>query len=476
MTDLLPKDTQEILSRHANLPDNRSLSMNRYAPPLYKEERRHSWFESVIKKKAFSEKAKSWLKWIESISCSRFHAQLQSRLLVNMAGGVMENAGICLDRFGMPYIPGSAIKGCARRMAIHQLSTATDPEAKAELLFQIAITFGWVSNDWLPGRALNRKTKREENSISDFWWAMAQDTGDHSADESRNLVWEQVSERTAKKLFEELGRSPKESDEPFATQLPSFAGRISFLPAQPLTLTVSGLAINQPAPGALVLDVLTSHHSEYYQSSPTKPVALDNENPIPVIFPSVETGHAFTFALLGLGSTKTPLFNQAESWLKSGLEQFGIGAKTNAGYGWFDCSEGTHKQVECCIESHYERERESEIKRLEIERQKAQEKKREEKNREENKRLDAMTPEEREDDKLNRMKEDQLLNYFLRFSNLSKDKIEAVYRLLKKNERGLWQEIREKANSKNRRERDRWKPFTDHMFKLAKNKKEKMPR
>jgi hypothetical protein len=30
--------------------------------------------------------------------------------------------------------------------------------------------------------------------------------------------------------------------------------------------------------------------------------------------------------------------NQAVTWLRNGLEQFGIGGKTSAGYGWFDCS------------------------------------------------------------------------------------------------------------------------------------------
>ena len=49
-------------------------------------------------------------------------ARLQSRLMVNMAGGVFENGGICLDHTsGVPFIPGSAVKGCARRMAIQEL-------------------------------------------------------------------------------------------------------------------------------------------------------------------------------------------------------------------------------------------------------------------------------------------------------------------------------------------------------------------
>ena len=44
-------------------------------------------------------------------SVATFEATLGGRLLVNLAGGVVENAGISLDRcFGMPLIPGSAVK------------------------------------------------------------------------------------------------------------------------------------------------------------------------------------------------------------------------------------------------------------------------------------------------------------------------------------------------------------------------------
>jgi CRISPR/Cas system CMR subunit Cmr6 (Cas7 group RAMP superfamily) len=47
-----------------------------------------------------------------------FTAKLGGRLIVNQAGGVLENAGLCIhSHFNAPYIPGSAIKGCARHAA-----------------------------------------------------------------------------------------------------------------------------------------------------------------------------------------------------------------------------------------------------------------------------------------------------------------------------------------------------------------------
>jgi CRISPR/Cas system CMR subunit Cmr6 (Cas7 group RAMP superfamily) len=82
----------------------------------------------------------------------------------DMAGGVMENAGLCLDRFGMPYIPGNGVKGCARRMAIQELlearAKASDDEL-AKLLADIALVFGWGEEDWTSGSIKQGRIKSD---------------------------------------------------------------------------------------------------------------------------------------------------------------------------------------------------------------------------------------------------------------------------------------------------------------------------
>lgn len=46
------------------------------------------------------------------------NARLEGRLAINLADGIIQNAGIALDRiFGLPLIPGSAVKGAARHAA-----------------------------------------------------------------------------------------------------------------------------------------------------------------------------------------------------------------------------------------------------------------------------------------------------------------------------------------------------------------------
>lgn len=55
--------------------------------------------------------------------------RLEARLAINLADGLIQNAGICLDRlFGLPFIPGSAIKGVCRHAALEELAKATDAE------------------------------------------------------------------------------------------------------------------------------------------------------------------------------------------------------------------------------------------------------------------------------------------------------------------------------------------------------------
>ena len=63
------------------------------------------------------------------------YATLQSRLAINLADGLLENAGICLDRnTGSPYIPASAVKGCCHHAAYWmKKEEKLDPETTKEL-------------------------------------------------------------------------------------------------------------------------------------------------------------------------------------------------------------------------------------------------------------------------------------------------------------------------------------------------------
>jgi CRISPR type III-B/RAMP module RAMP protein Cmr6 len=84
-------------------------------------------------------------------------ARLEGRLAINLADSLIQNAGIALDRlFGLPYIPGSAVKGVCRAAALEELNAATG--ANRERLFDFFRSiFGTADNDYRP-----------ENDLAEF--------------------------------------------------------------------------------------------------------------------------------------------------------------------------------------------------------------------------------------------------------------------------------------------------------------------
>ncbi len=208
-----------------------------------------------------------------------FEATLGARMMVNLAGGVVENAGIALDRcFSLPLIPGSAVKGITRTQALWEIREAKGDE-KLRLLSQAMLLFGYGAHD-LRG---------------DLGWAGGPDV--------------------AQAVAQAIG-----------TQ--DFKGCACFLPAYPTT------------PATLVVDMVNPHYPSYYTGR--NPRAEDNENPIPNYFPAVEAGSTFGFAALLnrvpklTNITAAALLAQVKQWLERAVTRKGVGAKTAAGYGWFE--------------------------------------------------------------------------------------------------------------------------------------------
>ncbi|MDA1277404.1 MAG: RAMP superfamily CRISPR-associated protein [Verrucomicrobia bacterium] len=296
--------------------------------------------------------------------------------MVNMAGGVMENAGLCLDRFGMPYIPGSAVKGCARRAALAALhewcetgqkqgATEQDKDnlfknacapfdKPAEMLVVIARVFGWCEQDWKT-RADFRNDEEWEKKRPDYAWCCG-DRWDKIRDETLILLRSArapgVTDGTLA-LRNSDGEAAFAADDGRSTRaarIKSFAGSVSVLEAYPVDVPSDVKSFPMPPPplGKLELDVVTVHHKEYYAEPDRekKPrewaewnrkwsSAPDTEDPVPNVFPAVAAGHVFTFAIVPLRGADSNFVEHARIWLKTGLETFGLGAKTNAGYGWF---------------------------------------------------------------------------------------------------------------------------------------------
>ncbi len=415
----MPSDTRAVLGEKGKKCESRSLFMDRFADPGAREADRDRWFETLIGLgPGVTHRQGPPL----PAGAVTLYAQLQSRLMVNMAGGVMENAGLCLDRFGLPCIPGSAVKGCARRMAIQQLlEEATAVPAKVELLVQIALVFGWGQTEW-------SNEKRHGLFQSDFAYAVGDDS------------WAEVSTKARNQL----------------PNVNHFGGLVGFLPAWPVNLPTVKLPLRVPDVGQLEMDIVTCHHMDYYSRKEKNgalvmPVALDSEEPNPVKFPAVAAGHVFAFVLTPLRNCSPELLSAAENWLKAGLSLFGLGAKTAAGYGWFDCSPGLQQKVKTALAEREKAEAEQKKKQAEEDAAKAKAAAEKEKQAKMKAALKDLTPEQQEDYKVSQMTEDQFRSAMDDFLKRPPEQQKAIVRALRldpsdsHSRRAFWDKLKTKA-------------------------------
>jgi hypothetical protein len=90
---------------------------------------------------------------------------------------------------------------------------------------------------------------------------------------------------------------------------------------------------------------------DYYAGKSNK--ALDNESPNPQFFPVVKEDTVFSFTVVPLRKSRDCNFSSLDfaiKYLKFGIEEQGVGAKTSAGYGWFQEDPEIKKAEEAKIE------------------------------------------------------------------------------------------------------------------------------
>jgi CRISPR type III-B/RAMP module RAMP protein Cmr6 len=426
MAIFLPPETRNALGDGLLLRCNsRTLFKDRFADPAATDRTdptRKAWFDSMIARKAEHRPQATWL----PAHAAQLYARLMSRLMVNMAGGVMENANVQLDRYGLPVIPGSVVKGCARRMALqalhdwvqaqadHPTPDATPDDAcapcgegfsnPAEMLAAIARIFGWTPEDW-------KTDKKDGHYKSDFAWA----TGGN-----QDLLQDAKSRNPAFDIF---------------------GGTIAFLSASP-----------NRDPG-LELDVVTPHHTKYYQGELS--AATDTEEPVPVFFPAVKPqgeNDYFTFPLIPLRLAQPGDLDIAKRWLAHGLQLLGLGAKTNAGYGWFDTSDTFQTDIQKIIAA----EQKAQAERQQRAAEEARRKQAEEEARQKKQQLAAatagMTEEQKADYLISQLTDEKfefkVKNFFKqpKHGGPSESEKPALIRALRGPRLAFWQEFKVKAS------------------------------
>ncbi|WP_028893833.1 type III-B CRISPR module RAMP protein Cmr6 [Syntrophorhabdus aromaticivorans] len=99
---------------------------------------------------------------------------------------------------------------------------------------------------------------------------------------------------------------------------PSQVGNVQFWDGFPLGVPV------------LKIDIMNNHFQDYYSGTALAP--SDDMNPNPVPFIVVDSGSEFYFPVVAPDQDK---LDKAVKFLKTALEEWGVGAKTSVGYGMF---------------------------------------------------------------------------------------------------------------------------------------------
>lgn len=250
------------------------LSIERPADPEDAEYKRKA-VDAVASAQAAADFCPQWQHFLQSLNpahCRCFSATPQGRLLLNLSGSITENAGLAMEYIcGVPVIPGSAVKGAARRYAAALLKETQDTAAHRKLVEDFLAIFGCVKADFEQKGQLKRLLTKEEG--------------------------------------EEIKPCNR-------------IGLVSFLQAVP------------ESDPTVTCEVQTPHHGKYMASADPKAKATDDESPVPIFFPAVEAGKvAYSFALTAPGHPE--LLDTAQDWLIQALTIFGIGAKGSSGFGLF---------------------------------------------------------------------------------------------------------------------------------------------
>ncbi len=253
----LPGDTQQVLRRF-DLKRSRhpGLLLSRYAPdwradPTLKKSALETVRDTPVDTKLLSAFRHRWYAVVTSQHAQVFEATTAWRLVVGLGQkGPLEVGFTFHHLYGIPIIPGSALKGLARAYAsLVEERNESDPDFLA--------------------------------------------------------------------IF---GRAPTSGGQENAAQ----AGKAVFFDAIPL---------NQPK---LDLDVMNPHYPDYYRG---ERLPTNWQDPKPVYFLALKAGVRFAFAVGWRGTLDEQgrrLQGLATEWLQKGLQELGAGAKTSAGYGFFN--------------------------------------------------------------------------------------------------------------------------------------------
>jgi CRISPR-associated protein Cmr6 len=300
----LPFRTRQAFEKHRNkAPQNPGLLFERFLPDSTQPEAKRDAQQLILEAarkidrsllQAFNAR---WQQQAEALDALPFTLKTEWRLVCGLGRKGPLEVGFTFHRYGFPIIPGSSLKGVARAYAFYQVGNAL-------------------------GEALHRLSPTTQ--ISKFSEAPSAQKDKGPWHRLEAILTLDNFEEYQRAFEQEYGRQPEA--EQLADQFRLIFG----------TLACAGRAIFLDAipthPPTLEWDIMNPHYPKYYSG---EEYPTNWQSPVPVHFLVVASQTEFRFAIGWRGAVEATLQTQAQNWLVQGLNQLGVGAKTSAGYGYF---------------------------------------------------------------------------------------------------------------------------------------------
>ncbi|WP_457548552.1 type III-B CRISPR module RAMP protein Cmr6 [Archaeoglobus sp.] len=312
----VPSYLRELAYKYWESIDNLSLKLVKFVPFVEEigseiKKPRINKFENKIYLKTRLELYKMFYRLQENLHKSKigefnvnpdefaFAMKTKSRLVIGLGDESVYETSIRLYRnYGVPYIPGSALKGVVKHYSIHKI----------------------VESNY---RKLKEEFKKEDFfELAEGVQKLVEESDDSKIIDVKSLSFN-LNENSI--ILEDLRKI-------FGTQ--SYEGSIIFFDAFPTPDQLKDKPI-------LELDVMNPHYQPYYSASErelqtnVEKAPGDWHSPVPIFFLTVPKGIEFQFAIAPRNEEGIEFLDKAKDLLISALKEFGVGAKTSLGYGRF---------------------------------------------------------------------------------------------------------------------------------------------
>jgi len=260
----------------------------------------------------------------------------------------IENGFAFLDPYGLPYLPGSSIKGVLRRAAEELALFEPDASHGWSILaiwwlLGFDATSGFFSGQGTPRDGEDPVVAEERKRWRDAY--LEQGARDHEAliEAFIDLALQKESERSAARQDPERFLARLQDDTSLRSSI-HLRGSLDFWDAYPKLPGTRSRSLH--------LDIMTPHFGHYSQGKGTEPPG-DWGDPVPIQYLTLPQATELRFvvtldpvgslpeALLVKGEDERPRWKQlVDAALTHAFEWIGFGAKTSQGYGLMTRSKG----------------------------------------------------------------------------------------------------------------------------------------